>query len=158
MSSVNKTEYLGLNSWAGTDRPERADFNSDNDLIDAAVQTHFEDGDVHITPEEREIWNTPYYCGIYAGNDLSQRTIETACPFEAAFGFVFCISAGAVSVDFENETAYNHFGIAAQNGNMAGVKLSGTDLIVKQSADSVGDYGCMSFNASGSMYMYILFR
>ena len=32
MSSSNKTEYLKLNAWLGTDRPQRIDFVDDNTL------------------------------------------------------------------------------------------------------------------------------
>lgn len=36
MSSSNKTP-LGLNIWAGTDKPKREDFNEDNQIIDAEI-------------------------------------------------------------------------------------------------------------------------
>ena len=34
MSSSQKTEYMGLNNWLGTDRPQRIDFVDDNQKID----------------------------------------------------------------------------------------------------------------------------
>lgn len=36
MSSTNKTS-LGLNNWLGTDKPQRADFNKDNELINTLL-------------------------------------------------------------------------------------------------------------------------
>ena len=63
MSSTNKTEKLGLNSWIGSDKPKRIDFNTDNEIIDRAISQHTEDTVVHINAEERE----KYPQGIYAG-------------------------------------------------------------------------------------------
>lgn len=54
MSSTNKTEKLGLNSWIGSDKPKRIDFNTDNEIIDRAISEHTEDTVVHINAEERE--------------------------------------------------------------------------------------------------------
>jgi hypothetical protein len=38
MPSTNKTPNFGLNQWAGSDRPVRADFNKDNEIIDAELK------------------------------------------------------------------------------------------------------------------------
>ena len=38
MPSSNKTTYLELNNWVGTDKPKRDDFNQDNQKIDAKLQ------------------------------------------------------------------------------------------------------------------------
>ncbi len=37
MSSTAKTTNYGLNQWAGSDKPERVDFNADNETIDKAL-------------------------------------------------------------------------------------------------------------------------
>ena len=54
MSSTNKTSNLRLNNWNGTDKPERIDFNRDNDIIDSAITEHKNDTDIHINANERE--------------------------------------------------------------------------------------------------------
>lgn len=38
MPSSNKTAYLALNRWLGTDKPKKDDFNEDNRIVDAACQ------------------------------------------------------------------------------------------------------------------------
>ncbi len=68
MSSTNKTEKLGLNSWIGSDKPKRIDFNTDNEIIDRAVSQHTEDTVVHINAEERERWNNYMFTGMYYGD------------------------------------------------------------------------------------------
>jgi len=37
MPSTNKTEFLGLNHWSGSDKPKREDFVGDNLIIDSAL-------------------------------------------------------------------------------------------------------------------------
>lgn len=34
MGSTNKTSNLKLNSWIGSDKPQRVDFNYDNNILD----------------------------------------------------------------------------------------------------------------------------
>lgn len=38
MSSSNKTSYIHLNQWSGSDKPKREDFNSDNFLLDEKIE------------------------------------------------------------------------------------------------------------------------
>ena len=40
MSSSNKTSYLGLNQFVGSDKPKMEDFNADNRLLDEKMQQH----------------------------------------------------------------------------------------------------------------------
>ena len=37
MASTNKFPNTGLNQWVETDKPDMADFNRDNQLLDAMV-------------------------------------------------------------------------------------------------------------------------
>lgn len=40
MGSVNKTPNYGLNQWAGNEYPKRADFNSDNGIVDTQLKAN----------------------------------------------------------------------------------------------------------------------
>ncbi len=40
MPSMNKTEYYGLNQWAGSEYLKRRDLNGDNAIIDTALKEH----------------------------------------------------------------------------------------------------------------------
>lgn len=39
MPSSNQTSVYGLNQWVGTDKPKREDFNTDNALLEAALNS-----------------------------------------------------------------------------------------------------------------------
>ena len=48
MSSSNKTNYLGLNQFVGSDKPKMEDFNADNRLLDEKIQQHIQ-SQLHLT-------------------------------------------------------------------------------------------------------------
>lgn len=158
MSSANKSEFLGLNIWAGTDIPKRADFNFDNTVIDEAMKQHCENTDVHITSEDRQAWGQMYFSGVYYGNSASSRTIETNCPFEPSFGIVFANTTAPSVSNFSGGMSYNYFALVSKRANTLGAALSGKNLVVKQSATAVVSNEYAALNATGYTYCYILFR
>ena len=53
MSSSNKTSYLGLNQFVGSDKPKMEDFNADNRLLDEKMQQHVQ-SQLHLTEQQKE--------------------------------------------------------------------------------------------------------
>lgn len=160
MSSTNKTKNLGLNSWIGSDKPKRLDFNTDNEIIDRAVSEHKENTTVHIDESEREKWNNYMFTGVYYGDGSTQRTITTSCPFEARIGFVFANSR-TISVARFSETKHNNYlGIFGLLANSLGIKLNNdcVSFTVNQSASAMTANEYANFNESGVAYHYVMFR
>lgn len=151
MPSSNKTPNLGLNNWSGTDKPKRADFVQDNQLIDAAVHNHAADTDLHCSPEDRARLNQLVSTGFYVGNGASERTL--ALSFSPSFALVFAHNAAPVST--ANGAVCT--GFASQNYASAGVALSGASLTLSQAAGS-GNVPAVSLNESGKAYGYLLLR
>lgn len=160
MSSTNKTQRLGLNSWIGSDKPQRIDFNTDNEKIDAAITQHTEDNVVHITENEREKWNTYMYMGMYYGDGTTKRVIQTDCPFEARIGFVFANSRPGAIVRFSETKKNNYFGVFGYLSNTLGLKLNddGKSLTVNQSATAMTANEYANFNESAVAYNFVMFR
>ncbi len=160
MSSTNKTENLGLNSWVGTDIPKREDFNADNVLIDKIVSAHTSDNDVHIESDEREKWNSPYYIGVYYGDGATSRTLTfDDMPFKPKWCIVFAASVFSSVIDFTNKASYNYFGIATSSGSTVGLTItSAKKLKVVQSSTAVSSTGFRNFNENGITYIAIFFR
>ena len=86
MPTNNKTS-LGLNSWAGTDKPMRKDFVDDNTLINTLLTSHFNNTDVHLTAADRTQLKEGFVIGTYCGNGASKQDI--ALPFDARLVIVF---------------------------------------------------------------------
>lgn len=160
MSSTNKTKNLGLNSWIGSDKPKRIDFNTDNEIIDKVVSEHTDDNVVHINDSERDKWNNYMFTGMYYGDGTTKRVITTACPFEAKVGFVFANNRTINIARFSESKHNNYFGIFGFYANTLGVKLNddGTSLTVNQSASAVTANEYINLNESGVAYHYVMFR
>lgn len=159
MSSTNKTEFLGLNSWIGSDVPKCSDFNQDNALIDAAVGTHLEDNERHVTEDDRSKWDNSMYIFTYFGDGASSRAVETGCPFKARVAIVFAANNPVANTNFSSQMNYNYFAVAASTGHTIGATLSGgTKLTVLQSTSAeVGSEYC-NLNAKSVVYTVIMFR
>lgn len=157
MSASNTTDKLGLNSWIGSDRPQRSDFNSDNEKIDEVLGTHIEDNDIHITSEERRIWNKPYFFDVYQGNGAAKRAIDLP-NFIPTFGFIFSVNTPLAVTDFTGKANYNYFAIVTRRGSTAGVTLSTNHIFIDQSAGALVSDEYLNLNVAGHTYCYLLFR
>ncbi|MBQ9517429.1 MAG: hypothetical protein IJR60_05075 [Eubacterium sp.] len=158
MSSTNKTPYLELNNWVGSDIPKRTDFNEDNNIIDLAISRHVEDTDAHTTTAEKSKINQPFVVVPYTGNGSSSRQITITNDFEPKWGIVFKVSYTPSIMDIDNRTEYNYFGVFTNVGSNIGLSLSGKKLTVQQSATSVLGNEIRSYNENGSAYVIIAFR
>jgi len=158
MSSTNKTPYLGLNDWLGSDVPQRADFNSDNALVDSALGQHLEDSDIHTTAADKTKWNSPYYIMSYTGNGQSSRSMTLGCSFNPTWGMIYKINMTPQAIDISNEANYNYFAVFSKNGSEAGVSLSGKTLNLTQTTQEVIGIEYRALNDNGSTYVVIAFR
>lgn len=160
MSSTNKTNNLKLNSWIGSDKPKRVDFNYDNEIIDRVITEHTSDTVVHINDEERNRWNNYMYVGVYYGDGSDTKVIHTGCPFDINVGFVFAVSRPP-SVFYSSEgKKFNYIGFFGQYGESSGVKLQSDlkSIKVSQSSQSIISKEYMNLNEIGVSYVYIIFR
>lgn len=160
MSSTNKTTNLNLNSWIGSDKPQMADFNSDNEIIDSVMTEHKDDSVIHITQEERESWNTFVQLGMYYGDGSSERTVELDCDFDVKAAVIFANSRPLAATRFSDSKNYNYSAILSREASTIGVAF-GDDyksFTVEQSSSAVINNEYANLNESGVTYNYILFR
>ena len=160
MASTNKTPNFNLNSWLGTDKPTRSDFNSDNELIDSILSEHIENSDVHISSEQKAKLEQPFVKGMIAGNGESSKTIT----FDFAPSFVIYFQENFALAEYDMENSYNrcHAGIATTISGIsscsAGLQLYGNKLTVQQTTGEA-EYGLfINLNEDGGQYTYIAFK
>lgn len=160
MSSTNKTENLKLNSWIGSDKPQRTDFNYDNEVIDKTIAEHTSDTVSHINSEERDRWDNYMFEGIYFGDGSTERTINTRCPFPAKFGIVFADHRPPSIVTFSSPQKANCFGFFSYRTGTSGLELDDDQVTLKvyQTALPVMENEYPNYNESGVTYHYIMFR
>lgn len=160
MSSTNKTPNLKLNSWIGSDKPKRSDFNADNEIIDNVVSSHIGNADMHITSQERDKWNTFIDVGVYFGDGLNEKKITFNSSFEISCVIIFANNRPSSIVRFTNNKKYNYFAFACHQGGTLGVKLAddGKSMTVRQDVTAQIYDEVSSLNELGVSYTYILIR
>lgn len=159
MSSSNKTANLGLNSWLGSDKPSRTDFNSDNEIIDSYFNNHTTDMEMHLSENDRARLEEPYYIGTYFGDGENRRTIDVDCSFEPTFGIIFCINYPMGIDNYETKQHYNYAAFVSVRGGNLGASLSGKQInIIHSSIDATIKSENSTLNTAGLTYCYILFR
>lgn len=160
MSSTNKTKNLELNSWIGSDKPQRVDFNNDNEIIDTVITEHKKDSISHITAQEREKWNSFVKTGLYYGNGASERTITFDCDFDVSLIIIFAGNRPFSAAKFSDSRHYNYSAFISVLASSLGARF-GSDyksFIVNQSASALYNNEYASLNESGVAYTYILLR
>ncbi len=160
MSSTNKTSNLKLNSWIGSDKPQRTDFNYDNEVIDKTLSEHMNDDISHTSADEKERWNNYIYSNTYYGDGSISRVINTGCPFPATFGVVFAGNRPSSVVKFSSSQKVNYIGFFSLEANTSGLKLDDeqVNLTVYQTSQAIMENEYMNFNELGVAYHYIMFR
>ncbi len=152
MSSTNKTTNYNLNQWIGSDIPKRVDFNSDNLIIDNALNTHFSNNDVHITANERTLWNAPFICGMYVGTGAA--TMDFNLNFQPKAVFVF-----AYDKPFSPYGNANSYGaVGTRNVTSIGLEVTQTGFKVYSGAANAVDGVTPMLNEAAMDYGYIAFK
>ncbi|MEG0978418.1 MAG: hypothetical protein RR911_05810 [Oscillospiraceae bacterium] len=152
MSSTNKTTKLNLNQWIGSDIPKRADFNSDNSIIDNILGTHTADKDIHMTAAERTLWNTQCVTGMYFGSGAAQVTVTLGFQPKALFIFPYNKSLGNIG------TAGSYSAIGTKNMSSLGLEVTATGFKVSHGTPYAVDGIAPKLNELDIDYGYIAIK
>ena len=154
MASSNFTPKLGLSNWAAGDRPKRADFVSDNGIIDKVLGTHIADTAMHMSAEEKDKALLPVESFIYGGTGDAVRTILTG--FRPSFAIVF--KRGEPQIRLAGGVTIVNSGYASYSqGGTAGVGITSNGVQVQQEA-AASDGQRISLNEEGCQYTLIAFK
>ena len=152
MSSTHKTSHLNLNQWTATDKPTRADFVSDNTIIDSLLGGHIDNMNLHLTANEKTRVSSPYFIKLYQGTGDSLRTIT----LDFSPQLVICFALDKSPVELTSNVATINWGIAVNNyGGSGGCELSDSTVAVTQNTEDGIVY---NLNKSGGQYLIVAFR
>ncbi len=155
MSSTNKTEYLALNQWLGTDRPQRIDFVDDNRIIDNAVKLHFLDTSKHLSIEQYNKIQEPYVFVSYVGDGNESQNIDIG--INAKFIIVFTKDLPLMQTDNNGNILLNSCITAKSSGNTGGAVVS--DNIVTVYFDATPVNGIRyNLNKLNGQYCIVAFK
>lgn len=154
MATSNYTPNLHLSAWDASDRPKRADFVSDNTIIDTQLGGHLANGNVHVTAAEKAKLSEPFVTMMYAGDGESQRTITL--DFQPKTVFVYRRNVPFVTYDNSVNVVNAACGVYGQ-GASKGVTVTSSGVVVNEEATAT-DGVRVSLNENYAQYTLIAFK
>lgn len=155
MSSTNKTDYLKLNSWLGTDRPQRIDFVDDNTIIDNAIKNHVQNTTIHCTSTDKSKIENPYVMISYTGTGEETNVITFA--FNPKLAIVFAKDSPPVEINSSGNTIVNQAIVAKSQGGTGGATINGYNVTVTQSTSAINGV-FLNLNKYNGQYCVIGFK
>lgn len=153
MASTNHTPYLGLCQWSASDKPKRADFVSDNNIIDTALGGHVGNAAIHLTASEKAKLSESFVIRAYAGTGEASRAITV--DFQPKLALVYKKNAPPVSYSSGN-IIINAAVAAYGSGGSQGLAITSTGITVSQTS-AVGG-AAVNLNENEEQYAAILFK
>lgn len=153
MASAEKTGYLSLSKWAGTDRPQREDFCSDNEKIDAAFESHVTDSTVHVTGQMAEKLRSPFVLEEYAGDGSALRSFQF--DFEPSLVFIF---PEGRPLSFFNGTGQRMYAAAGIQGSYSLGLFVGGKKVEVTNTSVLAENGYARLNETGQTYNIVAFK
>lgn len=153
MATSNFTPNLHLSAWEASDRPKRADFVSDNTIIDTQLGGHIANSNIHLSAEEKAKVDEPFITMMYSGTGESERTI----PLDFHPRFVYIYKRGVPFVSYSNgvNVIYSACG-SYGHGSSVGISITSTGVSVIETAASNGIR--VSLNENYAQYTLIAFK
>lgn len=134
MPSSAKTSYLQLNSWSAGDKPKMADFNSDNQKVDSALQAHVQNTALHLQGNQSTWVAQPFVTGTYTGDGAAEKAVTLG--FMPALLVVTAQGYGPLELDTVQDNPLLRFAVAADGQGSSGVALTATGFTAKQAQSS----------------------
>ena len=114
---------------------------------------HVKNDEIHVTSQDKELWNNSIHTGFYTGT--GQSSININLDFSPKLVIVFCPDLPIMTLSFTNSTASPKIGIASGDFSSAGLKLISNGFrIIKSTFDGIVSF----FNELGVTYCYIAFK
>ena len=154
MASSNYTTNLGLCNWAASDHPKRADFVSDNGIIDSVLGGHVNNAAIHMSAAEKAQALAPFDVRVYSGSGEASRTISAG--FRPSFAIVYKKDSPPVAYD-NGTTVVNSAYCLYGSGSSAGLSIVSSGISVQQQAAAVSGVR-ISLNEADCQYVAVLFK
>lgn len=157
MPSSSKTNYLKLNYWAAGDKPKMADFNSDNQKVDSALQEHAQNTALHLQGNQSAWIQQPFVSGTYAGS--GERTKSVTLGFRPGLVVILPQAYGPLELDTTQKTPVIRFAIGADGYGSSGLTITANGFTVSQDQDvPLAGLSMVSLNQNKVTYRYFAIK
>jgi len=165
MASTNKTTYLNLNQWVGSDKPKMADFNTDNQRIDTGVSalnssmlSHINSALVHLTTADKEKIASvlKFEIRTYAGDGVNQRKITLG--YKPKLGLIFAVDKPMFEKHSPDNSFNQNSAAFTELGCSEGITLENDGIRLYYSSFNKPDGNGLRINAPNVTYILIAAR
>ena len=154
MASSSFTPNLGLCNWAAGDKPKRADFVSDNGIIDTELGGHIANTTVHVTAAEKAKLQSPFTAVAYSGDGIASRAVNAGFQPKAAFVYM----KGRPLSEYGGGIMIANGGMSYYGmGGSAGISINSSGITVLQENTATDGVRC-NLNETDEQYVAILFK
>ena len=157
MPSSAKTSFLSLNHWSAGDKPKMADFNSDNQKVDIALQGHVQNTGLHLSGNQSAWIAQPFVSGSYTGDGAATRAITLG--FRPALLLLQAQEHGPLELDTVNQNPVLRFAIGADGQGSTGLALTATGFTARQAqSNPLTGLSKICLNEKNVVYRYFAIR
>lgn len=118
--------------------------------------SHIRNDDLHVTAEDKTLWNAPFAMGTYFGDAAATRTI--AVGFTPRAVAVFAMEQPFAAVDFAAGKSKTLAGFAADGVRTQGLECTAAGFRLMQSATHETATSLPRLNEAGTAYFYFALR
>ena len=154
MASSQFTPNLHLSAWTDSDRPKRADFVSDNNIIDTQLGGHIANSGIHVTAAEKGKISEPFTVSLYSGSGEDSRLITLG--FQPKLVMIYKRGVPPISYSDGNTVVNSAVGCYG-HGASTGISITSAGVNVTEQAAASGGVR-VSLNENGSQYTLIAFK
>ena len=123
-------------------------------FADFMCKTHVDDGDIHVTAEEKDYWKAPFVTGTFVGD--GEQQLDIILGFKPKCLFVF--GTGTTCMGFENNEHTCYFAFSISGKSTKGVVINDMGFSVKMTDTMTSKNVTAKMNVSGQTYNYIAFK
>jgi hypothetical protein len=119
--------------------------------------SHITDNNIHVTQDEKAVWNEPLLVGSYLGTGTATQSISL--PFEPKAVIVFAQETAFVTPTYQGSSLYyTYAGVAGNRYGSLGIELTSNGFKLFQGTSYQLDNVIPNLNRSGFHYGFIAFR
>lgn len=157
MPSSSKTNFLRLNHWAAGDKPKMADFNSDNQLVDSAIQEHVQNTALHLAGNQSAWIRQPFVSSSYVGSGEKTRSVTLG--FRPALVVILPQAYGPLELDTVQQMPIIRFAIGADGQGSSGLTITDNGFTVTQDQNlPLTGLSMVSLNQNKVTYRYFAIK
>ncbi len=115
--------------------------------------SHVSNNDIHVTAQDKELWNNSLISGVYVGTGASSFSVNLG--FKPRLVFVFATDYPFMTVNFSNSTVKSQMGLATEDYSSGGITVTSNGFRVSKTTIS---NVTVSYNEVAMVYGYVAFK